>query len=82
MQHASAKSNAVQTVFATLGTMLSMVLFADVALAQDVVRTSNNHINCKSSRGLAVWFCSAVAAQQCGVVLPATAPQNGANNEI
>ena len=35
MQHASAKSNAVQTVFATLGTMLSMVLFADVALAQD-----------------------------------------------
>jgi flagellar biosynthetic protein FliP len=36
MQHASAKSNAVQTVFATLGTMLSMVLFADVALEQDV----------------------------------------------
>ena len=35
MQHASAKSNAVQTVFATLGTMLSMVVFADVALAQD-----------------------------------------------
>ena len=35
MQHASAKSNAVQTVFATLGIMLSMVLFADVALAQD-----------------------------------------------
>jgi flagellar biosynthetic protein FliP len=35
MQHASAKSNAVQTVFATLGTMLSMVFFADVALAQD-----------------------------------------------
>ena len=35
MQHASAKSNAVQTVFATLGTMLSMVLFADAALAQD-----------------------------------------------
>ena len=35
MQHASAKSNAVQTVFATLITMLSMVAFADVALAQD-----------------------------------------------
>ena len=35
MQHASAKSNAVQTVFATLGTMLSMFLFAGVALAQD-----------------------------------------------
>ena len=35
MQHASAKSNAVQTVFATLITMLSMVTFADVALAQD-----------------------------------------------
>ena len=36
MQHASAKSNAVQTVFATLVTMFSMVVFADVALAQDV----------------------------------------------
>jgi flagellar biosynthetic protein FliP len=36
MQHASAKSNGVQPVFATLGTMLSMVLFADAALAQDV----------------------------------------------
>jgi flagellar biosynthetic protein FliP len=35
MQHASAKSNAVQTVFATLGAMFSMVVFADVALAQD-----------------------------------------------
>jgi len=35
MQHASAKSNAVQTVFATLVTMFSMVVFADVALAQD-----------------------------------------------
>jgi flagellar biosynthetic protein FliP len=35
MQHASAKSNAVQTVFVTLGAMFSMVVFADVALAQD-----------------------------------------------
>ena len=35
MQHASAKSNAVPTVFTTLITMFSMVVFADVALAQD-----------------------------------------------
>ena len=35
MQHASAKSNVVQTVFVTLGTMFSMIVFADVALAQD-----------------------------------------------